>query len=399
MSEMIETPLLERYQRLAEISRVLASTLDLNDLLNRITQAAANVCNAQAASILLYDDRKQELYFECSTNLDELLMRGLVVPVEGSIAGWMVTNRQPIIIRDTRKEPRHYQNIAKATNITTKNLLGVPLIAKDKVVGALEAINKLQGNFTGEDQNVLMVLGAQAAVAIENARLFQQSDLISEMVHELRTPLSSLMTAAHLLKKDLPDNQRRKILDVLISETSRLTTMTSAFLDLARLESGRTQFHAEVFQAEELLDECFLIMQEKAIENGLQIDLDLPEQLPAIKADRDKIKQVVLNLLSNSIKYNRPDGWVRLRAEIDSNNLVIDISDSGPGIHKADMEHLFEKFYRAKATEQAANGTGLGLAICKRIVEAHGGQIKVSSEIGKGTRFVVNLPIRGQIDA
>ena len=398
MSEMVETPLLERYQRLAEISRVLASTLDLNDLLNRITQAAANVCNAQATSILLYDDRKQELYFECSTNLDEPLMRGLVVPVEGSIAGWMVTNRQPIIIGDTRKEPRHYRNIAKATNITTNNLLGVPLIAKDKVVGALEAINKLQGNFTEEDQNVLMALGAQAAVAIENARLFQQSDLISEMVHELRTPLSSLMTAAHLLRKDLPEEQRQKILNVLINETSRLSTMTSAFLDLARLESGRTQFHAEVFQPEELLEECFTIIRSKAAENGLQIELNLPVKLPAVKADRDKIKQVILNLLSNAIKYNRKDGWIRLSAGIDSNNLLVAVSDNGLGIQKADLEHLFEKFYRAKATEQAADGTGLGLAICKRIVEAHGGQIEVTSEIGKGTTFMVCLPFKGQID-
>ena len=398
MSEIIETSLLERYQRLAEISRVLASTLDLNDLLNRITRAAANVCNAQAASILLYDDRKQELYFECSTNLDEPLMRGLVVPVEGSIAGWTVTNRQPIIIRDTKNDPRHYGNIAKATKITTNNLLGVPLIAKEKVVGALEAINKLQGNFTEEDQNVLMALGAQAAVAIENARLFQQSDLISEMVHELRTPLSSLVTAAHLLRKDLPEDQRQKILDVLINETSRLSTMTSAFLDLARLESGRVQFLAEVFQPGELLEECFLINREKAAENGLQIELDLPEQLPAIKADRDKIKQVILNLLSNAIKYNRQEGRVRLSAGIESNNLVVAVSDSGPGIHQADLEHLFEKFYRAKATEQAASGTGLGLAICKRIVEAHGGQIEVTSEIGKGTRFTISLPVRGRID-
>lgn len=201
MSDPAHSSLLERYQRLAEISRDLASTVDLTALLNRIVQAAADLSNAEAASILLYEESKKQLYFQSTTNLDEPFMRGLIVPVDGSIAGWIVTNRRPIIILDAQNDPRHFAKIGKMTNITTTSLLGVPLIAKDKVVGALEAINKRVGDFSLEDQDVLMDLGAQAAVAIENARLFQQSDLIAELIHELRTPLGSLRTAAHIFKK------------------------------------------------------------------------------------------------------------------------------------------------------------------------------------------------------
>ena len=124
MNDQVQTSLLERYRRLAEISRNLASTVDLNILLGRITQAAADLSSAEAASILLYDDNKKQLYFESATNLEEPLMRGLIVPVDGSIAGWIVTHKQPIIIDDTQNDPRHFAQVGKATNITTTSLLG-----------------------------------------------------------------------------------------------------------------------------------------------------------------------------------------------------------------------------------------------------------------------------------
>lgn len=395
MTDSARNSLLKRYQRLAEISRDLASTVDLTVLLNRIVQAAADLSNAEAASILLYEESKKQLYFQSATNLDEPFMRGLIVPVDGSIAGWIVTHRSPIIILDAQNDPRHFAQIGKITNITTTSLLGVPLIAKDKVVGALEAINKRQGDFSTEDQNVLMDLAAQAAIAIENARLFQQSDLIAELIHELRTPLGSLRTATHILRnKDVSDDQRQKIVQILDDETSRLIEMTSAYLDLARLESGRIEFHSQVFDPHTLLDECINLMDAKVKEYHLELSLSIPDNLPPLKGDRDKLKQVFLNLLSNAIKYNCPNGEIKLSVETLASELVISISDTGRGIREADLNHLFEKFYRAQPTEKLASGTGLGLAISKRIIEAHGGRIDVQSRLGKGTTFLVHLPLR-----
>ncbi len=394
MGDINRITLLERYQRLSEISRDLASMLDLNALLNRIVQAAADLSNAQAASILLYDENKGQLYFESASNLDEPLMRGLIVPVENSIAGWIVTNRKPIIISDTQHDPRHFGDIAKSTNITTTSMLGVPLTAKEKVIGALEAINKHSGEFNAEDQDVLMALGGQAAVAIENARLFQQSDLIAELVHELRTPLASLSTATHLLlREEVSEAQRRRVVEIVNSETHRLTEMTSAFLDLARLESGRIQFVAEICRLEPLLKECAGMMRDKASESELTLDLAIPPDLPPIKGDRDKIKQVVLNLLSNAIKYNRPRGSILISAESKNGEMIFSVSDTGLGIRAEEIPYLFEKFFRVRSTEKKTAGTGLGLAICKRIVEAHGGEIEVKSEYGQGTTFSVHLPV------
>ncbi len=397
MSDEKQTTLLERYQSLVTISRDLASTLELSTLLNRIGHAAADLCNAQAASILLYDERKKQLHFEAATNLEEPLMRGLIVPVEGSIAGWIVQNRQPIIISDTQQDPRHFGKIAKDTKVTTTSMLGVPLIAKDKIIGVLEAINKITGEFNEEDQDVLMALGAQAAVAIENARLFLQSDLIAEMVHELRTPLSSLNTAAHLLSRpDLPDDQRRDVIEAIESETVRLNEMTTAFLDVARLESGRTQFTTELLDPGLLLEDCVSVVLGKVNENKLQLHLNIPVDLPKLKADQDKIKQVVLNLLSNAIKYNRPHGSITVSAEVKRDYLTIAVSDTGLGIKEDDLTHLFKKFFRVQSSEETVPGSGLGLAINKGIVEAHGGYIEVQSEIGVGTTVSVYLPLAAE---
>ncbi|RPI22614.1 MAG: GAF domain-containing protein, partial [Chloroflexota bacterium] len=311
----VYSSLLERYQRLSEITRDLASTLDLDELLNRIVRAASDLSGAEAASILLYDQANRELHFEVATNLDEPMMRGLVVPVDNSIAGWIVTNKEPIIVSNTADDPRHFGEVSKATNFDTTSILGVPLITKDKVVGVLEAINKQNGQFNEEDLDVMTALGAQVAVAIENARLFQQSDLISELVHELRTPLASLGTAAHLLlRPELSEEQRSRMVEIINDETFRLSEMTTSFLDLARLESGRAQFKIDVFDPKGLLDDCVTMMRGRAVEKNLQLLIDISPALPPLHADRNKIKQVILNLLSNAVKYNRPGGSVTLAA-------------------------------------------------------------------------------------
>jgi len=137
-----EQILLEHYLRLLEISRDLVSTLNIEELLHRIVNAAADLCDAEATSILLYDENRKVLSFEASTNMESPLMRGFSVPVDSSIAGWVVTNRQPVIIGDAQKDNRHYGVVGETVNLRTTSLMAVPLVTKEKVIGALEAINK-----------------------------------------------------------------------------------------------------------------------------------------------------------------------------------------------------------------------------------------------------------------
>jgi K+-sensing histidine kinase KdpD len=393
----IKTERLDGYRRLIEIARDLASTLDLDVLLEHIVEAAAEVIRSEAASILLYDNLTRQLYFQVATDLDEPTLRGLVVPLEGSIAGWIVTNRKSVRLTDVQKDPRFSGHTDRVTGLPTKSLLGVPLITKNKVVGVLEALNKRGGKFTEGDESLLSVLGAQAAVAIENARLFQQSDLISEFVHELRTPLASLSTATYLLlQPQMAHEQQEQIIHSIHTETLRLNSMAASFLDLARLESGRVQFRKASFGILDLLFECKDIMSSKAQEEKLEIRIEGAEGQPPCEADRDKLKQVILNLLSNAIKYNRPGGSIIMSASSAESSTSITIQDTGVGIPGEAIPHLFEKFYRVHETEAVASGTGLGLSICKEIVQGHGGRMEVNSQPGVGTSFSVILPRSGK---
>jgi signal transduction histidine kinase len=389
----IKTQTLDSYLRLIEISRDLASTLDLDTLLDDIVRASADITHAEAASILLYDDTSRQLYFQVATNIDEPTMRGLVVPLEKSIAGWIVTNRKSVRIDDAHKDLRFFSDVEQTVGYETRSLLGIPLITKNKVVGVLEVINKKRGRFTDPDESMLTVLGAQAAVAIENARLFQQSDLIAEFVHELRTPLASLSTATYLLlRPEMSREQRDQIVNNIHNETLRLNSLASSFLDLARLESGRVQFRKTRFSVADLLYECRDVMMTKAQETDIQIRIDAPGDMPLMEADRDKIKQVILNLLSNAIKYNRPNGSVIITGNYSDTELSINIQDTGVGIPEESIPHLFEKFYRVKEHENKASGTGLGLSISKQIIQGHNGRLEVKSKMGVGTAFTVYLP-------
>ncbi len=393
----IKTERLDSYVRLIDIARDLASTLDLDVLLDRIVKAAADITSAAAASILLYDNTSRQLYFQVATNIDEPTLRGLVVPLEGSIAGWIVTNCKPVRIDNAHKDPRHFGSIEQSTGFLTHSLLGIPLVTKNKVVGVLEVLNKHEGQFSTGDENLLSVLGAQAAVAIENARLFQQSDLISEFVHELRTPLASLSTATYLLlRPEMSREQQEQIVNNIHNETLRLNSLASSFLDLARLESGRVQFRKTAFDIADLLYECRDVMASKSDEEHIQFIIEEPEGSTMLNADRDKIKQVVLNLLSNAIKYNRPNGSIIMKTEASESKLRLSVQDTGVGIPEDALAHVFEKFYRVREHETRATGTGLGLSICKQIIQGHGGTIEVKSKLGVGTNIIIDLPRVGK---
>ncbi len=393
MDKSNQPSLLKRYQLLIAFTRDLASTLDLNLLLNHIVEAACKLCDAEDASILFYDATTQELRFEVASNLEKPKLGKITIPASSSIAGWIAVNRQPLIVADTKSHQAHFGSVDEISRFQIHSLLGVPLIANDKVIGVLEVVNKREQDFSTEDQDLLTSLGAQASVAIENARLFQQSDLIAELVHEIRTPLASLSTATHLLTHpDLHEKQRQRITEMIQSEVHRLSELTTAFLDLSRLESGRMQFKPHSFDIGSLLIDCKTMMDGRAAERDIMIHLDLPEDSLRIEADADKLKQVLLNLISNAIKYNQPKGEIRIWVEELPDQLSISIQDNGPGISFEHQEHLFEKFYRAPGSENMAPGTGLGLSICKRIIEAHGGKITVNSQTGLGSTFTIFLP-------
>ena len=385
--------LLIRYQKLINISCDLASELDLNILLSKIVRAACEVTDAKEASILMYDPNKKTLYFQAATNLDSQLKRGTIVPLNESIAGWIVNHQKPLIVDNPQKDKRHFNYIGKITNIECSSLLGIPLISKGNVIGVLEVINKRAGDFNKEDEDVLLALGAQATVAIENSRLFLQSDLIGEFVHQIRTPLSALSAAAHLLKSNrVHEDQKKKMIGILEAEIEALSDMSSSFLDLARLESGRKQYNVNEFDIRDLLIECHEIVINEAHKLNLLFILDLPDTLPRIRGDRKQLKQAFINLLNNAVKFNKIKGEIILTAKATQDQLVIIISDTGLGIPEDERSKIFEKFYRVRSHRDQVPGTGLGLSVVKQIIHGHGGEIDFTSEVDVGTTFTITLP-------
>ncbi|MEO8395136.1 MAG: GAF domain-containing sensor histidine kinase [Chloroflexota bacterium] len=387
--------LLARYERVIEISQQLNATRDHVALLKRIISAAMELLDIEASSILLVDPATGELRFELADTMDQN-MTNIVVPMEGSIAGWVVTHGEPRVIEDVTQEPNFFKNVDDVLKFETRNVLAVPLRTHKKVIGALEAVNKRsRTRFNGEDIKILTTLAGQAAIAIENARLFQQSDFMAEMVHELRTPLASLRTSAILVEREPLSDSQTEIVGIMRQETERLIRMTSDFLDLARLESGRMRIDQEPFEVDHLVTECVNVVLPQAGDRGVTISTDL--EAFTVDGDRGKIKQVLLNLLTNAIKYNRENGQIEVKVyqsiRHDEPFVEIVVSDTGNGISREDQKNMFQKFFRVADTAGSVQGTGLGLAIAKYIVEAHRGAIWLESEPGLGSTFFFTLPL------
>lgn len=385
--------LLKRYDRLLEMTSELVSTLDTSTLLKLIVDAAKELTNSQAAALLLYNQQRNHLYFEAATEQlrsDDTL---IAIPMENSIAGWVYQNKQPLILEDANKDPRFFREIDIVTSFPATSIIGIPLLAKDKTIGVIEAVNKTTGGFDKHDRRVLEALAAQAAIAIENTRLFRQSDMISELVHELRTPLSALSAAVHLLQREeLEAIQRERIRQTIANEVHRLNELATNFLELSRLESGRVRFDKEPVHLEGLLRETYEILRPQADQEGISLDAQIQETLAPVMGDRSQLKRMLLNLITNAIKYNQPNGYVRTFLSRRNNGVEIRIQDSGMGIPADQIGNLFDRYYRVPGAESRIGGTGLGLTIARRIVQNHSGEISVKSQPGEGSTFTVWLP-------
>jgi two-component system phosphate regulon sensor histidine kinase PhoR len=214
------------------------------------------------------------------------------------------------------------------------------------------------------------------------------------MVHELRTPLSSLSAASHLLQRpELEDAQRTQLRETIYNEVQRLADLTTNFLELSRLESGRQRFEREPIHLEGLIRECMEILRPQADAEGVELKIDSEKLLAPVTGDRNQLKRMLLNLINNAIKYNRRGGWVRVSLEQDDGVVVLKVADNGRGIPQEGLDKLFDRFYRVPDQEGRVVGSGLGLAIAKKIAQNHGGTISVESELGKGTTFKVELPV------
>jgi signal transduction histidine kinase len=223
-----------------------------------------------------------------------------------------------------------------------------------------------------------------------------KTDFVSLVSHELRTPVTSIRMFIETLALGRVKDpaQTQQVLQLLTQETERLSTLVERVLDWARLESGRKVYHPEVLPVPAVVDAAVSAFRAQRLEGEMQLSVDLPEQLPPVQVDKEAISGALLNLLQNAYKYSKEDKRISLTVRARRKWVDLTVEDHGVGIAPRDRRRIFERFYRVdNLLTRKTEGSGLGLAIAKHIVEAHGGRITLKSELGKGSRFTIQLPV------
>ena len=265
-------------------------------------------------------------------------------------------------------------------------------VARDYVFGAL--ILALVTTTVAGTSATLAVLYREAEVA----RL--QTDFVNKVSHDLRTPLTSIRMFVETLQLGRlqdPDRQA-EALEIIADETARLSALINRLLDWARMESGKRSFQLQRRPVEEIVDAALQAFEPQRLAGATELTRSVEAGLPLVSADPQALTEALLNLLNNAHKYTGPVKKIAVTARREGPNVVIRVSDNGPGIPRRDQKRIFEKFYRAQdPLSRTIEGTGLGLAMVKHIVRAHGGHVSVESDLGKGASFTIALPPAAEV--
>jgi signal transduction histidine kinase len=226
-----------------------------------------------------------------------------------------------------------------------------------------------------------------------------KDDFMSSVTHELRTPLTSIRALAELMRDEpeMPAGQRQQFLDIVVAETERLSRLVNQVLDMAKIESGHAEWHNTDVDLVALCRQAAHTVQEMLRERGAVLELGLPDTVPTLRADPDRLMQVLLNLLSNAAKFVPAQGGrVRLTLRTDRDGATVEVQDNGPGVPASQRALVFEKFRQGGEATNRPQGTGLGLPISRQIVEHFGGRMELRPDRGQGACFVFTLPWRPQ---
>ncbi|MGD0807651.1 MAG: GAF domain-containing sensor histidine kinase [Anaerolineales bacterium] len=411
------TDRIHRLERLLETNRVLSSTLDLEPLLQTVVDVASELTDSEVASLLLYDPEIQQLRFAASPWFQKTSLQSMTVPLDRSIAGQVFREKRPIVVQEGNKDPRLYRSVGEQVGLATRSMLAVPLVFHEQPIGVLEALNKRGGvHYTGDDVSVLETLAAQAAVAIENARLLHQvqtqyerlasldqmkGDFIAIASHEFRTPLGLILGhAAYLQDGATPDVAEH--LSVIIRAAERLKDILEELSRLTHSDQGVTRVNLQVFPVKEFLDEVTVKFKAAAKEKYLSLDTECKPGGLLVEADRQKMQIALGNLIDNAIGFTNTGGHVLVAAYAEEADAAeragyvdLEVVDDGIGIPSAKIGKIFERFYQVENhMTRHRGGLGLGLSVSKSMAELHHGRIDVESVEGKGSRFCIRLPAR-----
>ena len=406
-------------EALIKVNRDVASLLKKELLLPSIANEARRFLNVDGASFRLVEGRT--LVRAGYAGEEDLLALTPVMPLGESITGKIVRENRVIAVKNVRHDPvmveKHRRILGESGY---HSFLGVPLRLGSRVIGTINLYSKQEREFRPDEIQMITAFADQTAIAVENARLFEElqqksgemedafrtkTDFLNTMAHELRTPLNVVIGTQQLLLDgsygELRDEQS-KPLERIGRYAQDLLGLINEILDLVRLDARKVPVHTSEFSVREITDDLELSFAPLAREKGLELKFNIGAGMPTLKSDRSKIREIIQNLLANAVKYTEK-GKIEIRVAVQTHNsnfqgkrIQWSVRDTGIGIAESDLPHLFEPFYMADGVDRRKYpGTGLGLSIVQRLVELLGGDIKIDSKLGKGSTFTVTFPVAG----
>lgn len=416
----------ERAAELVTINRItqaLATQLDKNDLIQFVGDQVRDLFRAPIAYVSLLDRATMTLQFPYTFG-ENASPR----PFGSGLTSQIIRSGQPLLINEDMEGSSARLGVEQIGR-RTASFLGVPISSGGQVIGVISVqSDEQEGRFTEADQRLLATIATSVGVAFHNAKLFEEagqaravaeqadaakSSFLSTVSHELRTPLTSVLGFAKIIRRRLEERlfpmiseEDRKVqqakrqvienLEIVVSEGERLTKLIDDVLDLAKIEAGKFTWNMTSISVKDVVGRAVAATASLFEAKKLELVEDITPDLPAITGDQDRLIQVVINLISNAVKFT-DTGSIACSAHQAGAELIISVTDSGIGIAPDDQPKVFEKFKQVGDTlTDKPKGTGLGLPICKEIVEYHGGRIWVESEPGRGSKFSFTLPILEQ---
>ncbi len=395
----------EELSMMQRIDRELNATLDYQQTMERALEWAIQRTGADVGliAVLAEEDGRQGLRLLVSQGYPPDAVepyRETLWPLDRGIVGRVARTGRPELVSDVRRDPDY---VAAAEGMVAQ--ITVPIWREERIIGIIVLESSKPGKLDQDALDFVVRLADHAAIAIENARLFAaveaanqaKTDFISFVSHELKQPMTAIKGYTDLVVKglagDLTDTQR-SFLEVIRSNVNRMDTMVQELLDISRIEAGRLRLEVGRVALQEAVEEAIRVIRQEIEARRQTLEVEIAEPLPPVQADRNRVVQILTNLLSNAYKYTPEEGHIRVTVQPNGGFVVCSISDTGIGIAPEERERLFTKFFRSQhPLVRNVPGTGLGLVITKNLVELQGGQIWVESEPGKGSTFTFTLPV------
>jgi signal transduction histidine kinase len=427
---------LKRLVSLSNIGKTISLQFTTEQLLTTVYTECRKVLDASLFSVALIDEGANELVFEFDVRDGEILPKERI-PIGEGLNSWVITRAQPLLLGSV-KEERALGLMSLEDGLVTESWLGVPMVARDRVIGVIAIQSYRKNAFSVDDLALLTSVANQTAVALENAHLYKdlegltfaleqrvlertkelkeanlrllaadrsKNQFLANMSHELRTPLNSIIGFSSVLldsTRNVLAPRLYKFLENIRTAGNHLLTLINDILDLSKIEAGKMELRPDAFDLRETITSVERVMKGMMSASHVQIVANVADDVPKVCLDEGRLKQILFNLLTNAVKFS-PSGTAvtvdvtrveRTESPIGVETVRIAVTDKGIGIAEPELARIFEEFYQTdEGRRSAKGGTGLGLSLTRNFVELHYGTIDVVSSVGEGSSFILFLPV------